>query len=176
MGLPEVAAVVGMERKQAPRPTRAGETLTELVLEVFRLNGRLLASGNCLVADLGLTSARWQVLGAIALAATPLPVAHIARNMGLTRQAVQRLVDEMAADGLVAFAANPHHRRAKLVLLTGEGRDVYQAALDRQIPWVNRLAAALEEKDIDTALRVARTLVRRLEAAPAGPPDAGLAE
>jgi DNA-binding MarR family transcriptional regulator len=68
---------------------------------VFRLNGALLVSGDALVGDLGLTSARWQVLGAIALSPVPLPVAHLARNMGLTRQAVQRSVDEMRHDGLV---------------------------------------------------------------------------
>ena len=80
------------------------DTITDLVLETFRLNGRLLASGDALVADLGLTSARWQVIGAIALSPVPLSVAQIARNMGLTRQAVQRLANEMEADGLVRFA------------------------------------------------------------------------
>src|SRR5947208_9580394 len=47
--------------------------------------------------------------------------AHIARQMGLTRQSVQRTVDLLAADGLVAFADNQHHRRAKLVDFTPRG-------------------------------------------------------
>src|SRR5580704_15137471 len=97
------------------------DAITELVLETFRLNGRLLAAGDALVADLGLTSARWQVLGAVALSPVPLSVAQIARNMGLTRQAVQRLTDEIEGDGLLRFAPNPHHQRAKLVLLTAKG-------------------------------------------------------
>ena len=46
---------------------RLRRALTGLVIEVFRLNGDLLAAGDALVGDLGLTSARWQVLGAIAL-------------------------------------------------------------------------------------------------------------
>src|ERR1700751_4013808 len=96
--------------------------ITDLVLETFRLNGSLLASGDALVADLGLTSARWQVLGAAALAPGPLSVGQVARNMGLARQAVQRLANEMAADGLVRFAPNPHHQRPKLVLLTAAGK------------------------------------------------------
>src|SRR4029077_9673093 len=62
----------------------AQNTITDFVLETFRLNGRLLASGDALVADLGLTSARWQVIGAVALSPVPLSVAQIARNMGLT--------------------------------------------------------------------------------------------
>ena len=98
--------------RQAPPPStndphRLRRALTGLVIEVFRVNGDLLATGDAMVHDLGLTSARWQVLGAIALSPVPLPVAHIARNMGLTRQAVQRNVDDMRADGLVRLEPNP---------------------------------------------------------------------
>jgi DNA-binding MarR family transcriptional regulator len=143
--------------------TSAGEALTELLLEIFRLNGRLLASGDRLVADIGLTSARWQVLGAIALARGELPVAHIARNMGLTRQSVQRVVNELVAGGLLEFGPNPYHRRANLVRLTDQGRTAYTAATERQVPWANRLAADLDANDIDAAVRIARTLVRRLD-------------
>ena len=116
------------------------DAMTSLVLETFRLNGRILSSGDTLVADLGLTSARWQVLGAIALSPTPLPVAHIARNMGLTRQAVQRLVNEMEHEGFVRFAPNPHHQRAKLALLTSRGRIAFDSAMKRQGPWASDLA------------------------------------
>src|ERR671924_1493333 len=106
-------------------PMTVQNAITDLVLETFRLNGRLLAAGDALVADIGLTSARWQVLGAIALSPVPLPVAHLARNMGLSRQAVQRLANEMERDGLVRFAPNPHHERAKLVQLTPRGNAAY---------------------------------------------------
>src|ERR671932_2222211 len=91
---------------------------SRLALEVFRLNGALIAAGDALVAPLGLTSARWQVMGAVAEAHGGLPVAGIARNMGLVRQSVQRLADELAGEGILRFAPNPHHRRAKLVQLT----------------------------------------------------------
>lgn len=151
--------------KAPSNPPSGGEALTELLLALFRLHGRVLASGERLVADLGLTSARWQVLGAIALAGTPLPVAHIARNMGLTRQAVQRVVNELEREGLVFFAPNPHHRRAKLVGLTAAGQAAYQAADERQRPWADELAAGLNGRDINTATYVARALIRRLEAA-----------
>jgi len=143
--------------------TAAGAAVTELILAVFRANGLLLEAGNRLVSDIGLTSARWQVLGAIALAPAPLPVAHIARNMGLTRQAVQRLVNELAADGAIAFAANPHHRRAKLVQLTRKGSAAYDAASRQQVPWSNRLAAGLGEKDLRAAAGLLRSLAAKLE-------------
>jgi len=139
------------------------DAITYLILETFRLNGRLLAEGDALVADLGLTSARWQVLGAIALSVLPLPVAHIARNMGLTRQAVQRLANEMERDGLVRFGPNPHHQRAKLVLLTARGKAAYEAAMKRQGPWASNLAAGLSTARIETATVTLRRIRRHLD-------------
>jgi DNA-binding MarR family transcriptional regulator len=140
-----------------------GDAITDLVLETFRLNGRLLAAGDALVADVGLTSARWQVLGAIALSPTPLPVSHIARNMGLTRQAVQRLVNEMERDGVVRLGSNPHHQRAKLVILTSRGKAAYDAAMKRQKPWAKGLANGLSGKEIEIAAKVLRALRERLD-------------
>lgn len=137
--------------------------LTALIIEVFRVNGRLLAAGDALVADLGLSSARWQVLGAIALSPAPLPVAHIAANMGLTRQSVQRLANQLEADGLVAFAPNPHHRRAQLVRLTACGQAAYDTAMTRQLPWAAALAAGLPPTELALAGRVLRVLRQRLD-------------
>jgi DNA-binding MarR family transcriptional regulator len=139
------------------------QALTELILETFRLNGELLASGDALVRDLGLTSARWQVLGAIALASQPLSVAHIARNMGLTRQAVQRLANEMERDRLVAFAPNPHHRRSQVLHLTAKGEAKYRTATERQRPWARKLAAGLGVRQIGTATALVQTVRLRLE-------------
>ena len=139
------------------------QAVTDLVLETFRLNGRLLAAGDELVADLGLTSARWQVLGAMALSPVPLSVAQIARNMGLTRQAVQRLVNEMQDDGLVQLAPNPHHQRAKLVVLSPRGKMAFAGAMKRQTAWANKLANGVTALEIATAAAMLRRLRQRLE-------------
>ncbi|ARP98129.1 MarR family winged helix-turn-helix transcriptional regulator [Pseudorhodoplanes sinuspersici] len=135
--------------------------LTDLILEIFRTNGRLLAAGDDLVADLGLTSARWQVLGAIALAPERLPVAQIARDMGLTRQAVQRIANDLEAAGLLRFEENPRHQRAQLVLLTPAGRKAFDAAMARQLPWAKNLGATLKADEVETALTVLRTIRER---------------
>src|SRR5436305_7271031 len=125
---------------QGKAHTPAGQALTGLILAIFRLNGRLLVAGDRLVANLDLTSARWQVLGAIALAETPQPVAWLARNMGLNRQGVQRIVNEMRDEGLLELQPNPHHRRAHLVVPTKRGEAAFAAASRLQIPWANELA------------------------------------
>jgi DNA-binding MarR family transcriptional regulator len=140
----------------------AGAAFTELVLETFRLNGRLLAAGDRLTKDIGLTSARWQVLGTLKNAADPIPVPQIARRMGLQRQSVQRIVDLLFDQGLVAFADNPNHRRAKLVLLTPKGRKVVDSARRLQVDWANRIAGGMSAGEIEAAIAVVRELRRRL--------------
>ena len=146
-----------------PKHTPAGRALTDLVLELFRLNNRLLAAGDRLVAGLGLTSARWQVLGTIVAAERPQPVAWLARNMGGNRQNVQRIVNDLMNDGLVEFQRNPHHRRAQLVVLTDAGKKAFNAAMRLQTPWINQLAESLRLADIETTHSVIAAVRQKLE-------------
>ncbi len=142
------------------------EVVGDFILAVFRLNGSLIEAGNRLVMDVGLTSAWWQVLGALDLSPVPLPVAHIARNMGLARQSVQRIVDLLADKGFVRFEANPHHQRAKLVVLTDEGRAAARAAGAKQQPWARDLAAALDPERVAAALDVLTQMDALLTSSP----------
>ena len=143
--------------------TAAGSALTKLILDLFRLNNRMLTSGDRLVAPLGLTSARWHVLGTIGASERPPPVAWLARDMGANRQNVQRIVNDLEKEGLVAFAANPHHRRAQLVVLTERGRNTYDAAMHLQAPWASGLADGLEVSEIETTHHVMKALLCKLE-------------
>jgi DNA-binding MarR family transcriptional regulator len=143
--------------------TPAGTALTDLVLDLFSLNNRMLAAGDRLVAGLGLTSARWQVLGTIVAAVRPQPVAWLARDMGGNRQNVQRIVNDLEKEGLVTFEPNPHHKRAQLVVLTDKGKRTFDAAMRLQAPWVNELSDGLRVKDIETTRRVVSALLAKLE-------------
>jgi len=111
--------------------------LADAALTSFRLNGQLLALAEELARPAGLTAAWWQVLGAVL--GEPRTVSEIAREMGLTRQSVQRIADLVVAAGLASYADNPAHRRAKLVTLTSAGRD----AIARIDPQHATAAAAL---------------------------------
>ncbi len=143
--------------------TPAGDALTGVILDLFRLNSLLLTAGDRLVAGLGLTSARWQILGAIVAAERPQPVAWLARDLGANRQNVQRIINDLHKEGLVAFEANPHHRRAQLVILADKGKQMFDAAMRLQAPWVNSLSEGLLVKDIQTFHRVIVTLRQKLE-------------
>lgn len=154
------------------RRTAAGEAVSGVILDLFRVGSLLSTAGDRLVAELGLTSARWQVLGAIIAAGRPQPVAWLARDLGGNRQNVQRIANDLHQEGLIAFEANPHHRRAQLVVLTDRGRQAFDAAMRLQAPWIDALSEGLSVKDIETVHRVMTVLRSRLEAGddPAGRP------
>jgi len=145
------------------RRTPAGEALSNLMLDLFRLNNLVLTAGDRLVAPLGLTSARWQILGAILAAERPQPVAWLARDLGANRQNVQRIVNDLEKEGLVVFETNPHHRRAQLVVLTDKGKQAFDAAMRLQVPWINSVSGGIPVRDIETVHRVIVTMRERLE-------------
>ncbi|RWO54467.1 MarR family winged helix-turn-helix transcriptional regulator [Mesorhizobium sp.] len=146
-----------------PQRASAGDALTDLILTMFRVNNLTLTWGDRLVAPLGLTSARWQILGAIVAAERPQPVAWLARDLGANRQNIQRIVNDLTEDGLVSFAPNPHHRRAQLVVLTDKGRQTFDAAIRLYAPRVEALAEGLAVKDIEAARSVMTMLRQKLE-------------
>jgi DNA-binding MarR family transcriptional regulator len=109
----------------------------------------------------GLTSSRWQVLGAIE--EQPLPVAQIARNMGLARQNVQRLADALQKEGIIHYAPNPDHQRAKLAGLTPKGRRAMQDLGELQALWANKVASAVSAAEIRSVLGIVNKLRSRLD-------------
>jgi DNA-binding MarR family transcriptional regulator len=152
---------------------RRGELFTEIVLEVFRLNRLLLDAGDALTAPVGLTSARWQVLGIVEHG--PAPVAQIARAMGLTRQAVQETANGLEMEGFIEFALNPRHRRAKLLVMTPKGDAAMEVVRGRRASWANELgdrhrAAALES--VVSALSELRTTLEDDVASPSSAEEA----
>lgn len=139
--------------------TPKGMHFTNIVLDVFKLNGLLILEGDKLTKELGLSSARWKVLGAVAFSQGLITVPQIARNMGQSRQAVQRLANEMKEDGLIIFQNNPHHKKAKLLALTPEGEKIYDELEQRQRPWANAIADKVSTSDLELASSVLRKLI-----------------
>jgi len=135
-----------------------GHAYTEIVVETFKLSGLLATEGDKLSAPLGLTSARWKILGALARSDEPLTVSQIARYMGQSRQAVQSLVNVMSENQFIEFQDNPNHKRAKLVTLSPKGKEVYEQMDAIQIPWANQCAGQLAIEDLNTTLETLRKI------------------
>jgi DNA-binding MarR family transcriptional regulator len=129
------------EHDQQHDTRRDQELLSAAALTAFRLNGQFLDLAERLARPAGLTAAWWQVLGAVL--DTPLPVSAVARDMGITRQAVQRTADVLVGRGLAEYRDNPAHRRAKLVALTAAGRAAITAIHPQHARSARELATVL---------------------------------
>ncbi len=90
----------------------------------------------------------------------PLTVPQIAEMRPTSRQRMQRLADELVADGLVEFIDNPKHRRSKLVQLTRKGAARYREMSARFLAMASTIGGGLNE----TEIRKAAAVVRRLSA------------
>ncbi|MBB5958078.1 DNA-binding MarR family transcriptional regulator [Saccharothrix tamanrassetensis] len=121
--------------------TDRGSEFSALLVEVFRLNGLLLAAGDELAAPAGLTSARWQVLGVVDHG--PSTVAQVARTMGLTRQAVRQTANSLVGEGMLEFVDDPRDRRARLLALTPPGRTALREVERRQAEWADDVGARI---------------------------------
>jgi DNA-binding MarR family transcriptional regulator len=147
--------------------TPQGDALTNLIIEVFRTNGQLLEAGDLLTQPVGLTSARWLVLGIVEHG--PVTVAHVARTMGLARQSVQQTADGLEQEGFIIYIENPHHRRSKLMQLTPKGRTALDYVDAQRAAWADATAADLSVEGLRAAEEMLRQIRERLEQSPDRP-------
>jgi DNA-binding MarR family transcriptional regulator len=139
------------------------ELLSGAALSVFKLNGQFLEIAEQLARPAGLTAAWWQVLGAVLR--QPLPVVGIAREMGITRQSVQRIADILVDRGLAEYVPNPAHRRAKLLRPTSAGYEAVQRIDPQHARFAHRLVQELGRDGCDVVLGALRRLSEAMESA-----------
>jgi DNA-binding MarR family transcriptional regulator len=92
----------------------------------------------------------------------PMTVPQMGRAQALSRQFVQRMVNEAAARDLVAPTPNPAHRRSSLIRLTPAGHRLIDAALDRERATLSQVGD-LTEAEIATCLKVLAGLLHLLD-------------
>lgn len=148
------------------KPDRRAAAITHIALTVFRLNGALLQWGDRLVAPLGLTSARWQMLGAIALADSSLTAPQVGAAMGVTRQGAQKQLNLLLAQGMLESRPNPAHKRSPLYGLTPKGRALYAQADALWNTQAGRLAALLPAAPLKATAQTLVSILHHLETTP----------
>lgn len=126
--------------------------LNRLAIALFQSHHALMMWGEKIAARHNLTTARWKILGALALASKPLTVPQIARNMGLTRQAVQRIIDDLKKQSTIVETDNPDHKRSVCFSLTEIGTELYQAIDTDWCESSTALSAVLDSITIETTI------------------------
>ena len=86
-------------------------------------------------------------------------VPAIAAAQELSRQFVQRMVNDARAAELVELVDNPRHRRSSLVRLTADGRAAIAAVVDREHRLLRQVAGGLTAAEVDATLRVLRAML-----------------
>lgn len=157
---------------------RQASQIDALAADVLEAAGALRRHGDLQAAAVGQTQARWQVLSVFSDDERTVPDA--ARRLGVSRQAVQRLVNELRVEGLVRVRGNPAHARSPLVSLSAAGRRILAALSEENEPWTAHASKQLRPKDVEATRRTLRRLIALTDAAepvtrrtPSSPPSSG---
>lgn len=144
-----MAEVFGRQSGVAPRYTPAGSALHQLLREIER------------VAQEGIGVARVSP-GRLALLQSlrrgAKTASELARERGASRQTTLRMVEALLAEGWIARAPNPRHRRAPLLGITAHGARVYERAAQQQAQTLNQRAESCDAGEVFAALRLLRSL------------------
>jgi DNA-binding MarR family transcriptional regulator len=133
------------------------EAVAELMLEVAQCFFRIRAVGQKTGLITSWGGGSFGFIRSLALLG-PLTVPQIAQMRPTSRQRMQRLADELAAEGLVEFIDNPKHRRSKLVRLTPKGEARYRELNARFLLIASTMGVALSEADIRKTIEIVRHL------------------
>ena len=152
------------QRTRATRRTGAGpiidskaEAIAELLLEVAQCFFRIRAIGQKTGLITSWGGGTFGFMRSLAQLG-PLTVPQIAQTRPTSRQRMQRLADELAAEGLVEFVENPKHQRSKLVQLTRKGDARYRELNARFLVIASTMGVPLSEADIRKTTEVVRQL------------------
>jgi DNA-binding MarR family transcriptional regulator len=139
-----------------------------LIADVYELAGASRRTSEGMAREAGQSAARWHVLSVVSDG--PRTVASAARRLGLTRQSVQRVVDDLVAGGQLRLRPNPDHARATLVGLTGEGAATLDRLVHRSDAERGELLrrAGVGGAELDQARGVLRRLLAALHESPPG--------
>jgi DNA-binding MarR family transcriptional regulator len=148
---------IGRRTKASPIVGSKGEAITELMLEVAQCFFRIRALGQKTGLITSWGGGAFGFMRSLALLG-PLTVPQIAETRPTSRQRMQRLADELAAEGLVRFIDNPKHRRSKLVQLTAKGDARYRELNARLLSIASTMGTALGEPDIRKSTEILQRL------------------
>jgi DNA-binding MarR family transcriptional regulator len=138
-------------------PNQKAEAVGELLLDIAACFFRIRAAGQKTGLITSWGGGAFGFMRSLAMRG-PLTVPQIAEMRPTSRQRMQRLADELAADGLVEFIDNPKHRRSKLVQLTRKGAARYREMSARFLAMASTIGGELNETEIRKTAAVVRQL------------------
>lgn len=137
----------------------------DLMASVYELAAVSRRDSESLARPTGVTVTQWHTMSVLSGGAEAT-VPQVAQRLGVTRQAVQRVVDQLLTDGSVAKLDNPHHEGSPLLRLTPRGADILQQLWERSDTPRATMLSDIDTASIAQATGTLRDLLQALKNTP----------
>lgn len=152
-----------MDQEPDSRVDSRVEAYRLLIAEVAELVGRARATSDLIAREVGQSVARWHLMSV--LSDGPKSVAAAARRLGLARQSVQRVANDLVAERLAVSMPDPLDARAPLLGLTSDGQrlvtELYQRSTSDRVALVR--SAGVSTAELDAARATIRALIEQFD-------------
>ena len=143
--------------------TKEALLVTDVIRSCLRLSARAVKTGNRLVKDFGLTSSKWQLMGELYFAESLFTMSGLSRQMGLSRQAVQKLARVMIKDNIIETRQNPDDFRAPFLALTVAGSNLYRQTIETEGVFTNQVGNFFDAQELRVAMEVLDRLADHMD-------------
>jgi DNA-binding MarR family transcriptional regulator len=149
------------QASKAGRPGDRGRFIDDYLLYLLALASHQ-ASGefHAQLKGLGVPVATWRVLGAL-VDVEGETVSALARHVLLNQPTLTKMLDRMAAQGLIERTASAGDRRKVLVRITGRGRAMVDELKGRARVHEAEVLAAYDPGEVERLKAMLRTLIAR---------------
>lgn len=139
--------------------------IEKVVAALSRLNRRMNVAYDRQLAELGISSAEWEVLKALVVVGKPyrLGPGELAKRLGLTPAAMTHRIDRMVAEGLVTRERDEANRVRVIVELTATGRGKWLAAMRMAAVFEGEMLQDLTSEELATLGGMLTRVLDRVE-------------
>ncbi|HEY7010495.1 MAG TPA: MarR family winged helix-turn-helix transcriptional regulator [Jatrophihabitantaceae bacterium] len=139
------------------------QEMQQMYADLFEAAAIGRQQGEQMASSVGQTQARWQTMWTIESA--PLTVPQVARRLGVSRQNIQRIADELRREQLLCLIDNPDHKTSPLLHLTDAGRKDLAAINAAAEDAHQRMLAHFSQRDVKTFRALLAKFVAAIRAA-----------
>lgn len=155
-----------MEEKNI-KPT-AGKQLHDLFREVFKLQAALSRIMDKVHEQAGLSTSQHKIMGAL-IHIGPGTVPDMAAVLGVSRQFVQTVCNDLLSRGFIEFTDNPRHKRSKLASLTESGCIAFRQARQKENEIIEQAMPGIDPEKATDARELLECIRKAMQKIPNDP-------
>jgi len=146
----------------------AGKELHDLFREVFELHAALSSIMDKVHEQAGLSTSQHKIMRALSHIG-PGTVPDMAAVLGVSRQFVQTVCNDMLSRGFIEFTDNPRHKRSKLAALTESGRIAFRQARQKENEIIEQALPGIDSDKVIEACKLLECVRKAVQKIPNDP-------